>query len=160
MKKNSKNGRAISTYILMFLLLFQAVSAIPSGLLMVFDPSGKTLGVPIEMLQESPFNNFLIPALFLLIILGIFPAIIVFALIKKTKSLLAEKINLHKNYHWSWTFSYYVGLLLVLWINMQQFFIKSYSVLHFVYSMLGVVIIFIAHLPATRNDYKIDSYKK
>ncbi len=57
--------------------------------------------------------------------------------------------------HWSWTFSYYLGLLLVLWINMQLFFLKEFSIFHFAYSMLGVLIIVVTHLPSRKKDYEM-----
>lgn len=148
--------RSIPTYILMLLILFQVISAIPSGGLLIIDPSGEKLGLPIEMIQYSPFSDFLIPGLFLFFILGVFPILVLYGLVRKSKLPILEKINFYKNYHWSWTFSYYVGLLLVLWINMQLFFIRDFDILHFIYSMLGLLIIIITHLPNTKNDYEID----
>ncbi len=147
--------RSITTYVLMFLILFQVISAVPSGLLMIIDPSGEKLGLPIKLLQDTPFPDFLIPALFLFLVLGVFPGIVLYGLIKKKHFSTAEKLNLYKNHHWAWTFSYYVGLLLIMWINMQLFFIKSFDIAHFVYSMLGVAIIMITHLPSTKRDYEI-----
>ncbi len=148
-----KVKRAITTYILMFLILFQMISAIPTGWLMIIDPSGNKLGLPIEILRYSPFSNFLIPGLFLFFVLGIFPLIVLYGLVRKNKSIVLEKINLYKNYHWSWTFSYYVGVLIVLWINMQLLFIKEFHIYHFIYSILGIVIVFVVHLPSTKKNY-------
>jgi len=150
--------KSLSSYFLFFLVLLQAISAIPAGLSLIFDPSGKSIGLPIEMLEPSPFRNFFIPGVFLFVVLGIFPIITFYGLLRKNKSKLAEKINLYKEYHWSWTFSYYLGLLLILWINMQLFFIRDFGMLHFIYSMLGVLIILITHLPNTKRDYKLYSY--
>jgi len=146
--------RSLTSYFLNFLVFFQAISAIPAGFSLIFDPSGNNLGLPIEMLKHSPFSNYLIPGLFLFIVLGIFPMITFYGLIKKNKFKLAKKINLYKEYHWSWTFSHYLGLLLILWINMQLFFIREFSMLHFIYAMLGVLIIVITHLPSTKKYYK------
>ncbi len=150
-----KMKKSISTFLLIFLVCFQMISAIPSGLMMILDPSGATLGVPLNMLEPSPFSDFLIPGLFLFSILGIFPILIVYGLLKKPNFKFANRLNLLKDHHWSWTFSYYLGLLLVLWINMQLFFIKSWDILHFVYSMLGVLIIVVTHLPSTKKDYRV-----
>ncbi|PKV50623.1 hypothetical protein ATE84_2686 [Aquimarina sp. MAR_2010_214] len=137
----------------MFLILFQMISAIPSGWLMIIDPSGNKLGIPIKILKHSPFSNFLIPGLFLFLVLGIFPLIVFYGLVRKNKLLILEKINLYKNYHWPLAFSYYVGVLIILWINIQLLFIKEFHVYHFIYSMLGVVIVFIAQLPSTKKNY-------
>ena len=146
--------RPITSYILILLTFFQIISAVPAGWSLISDPSGCNLGFSTEMLKNSPFHDFLIPGLFLFIVLGIFPIIIFFVLIKKTKFNLADKINLYKKYHWSWTFSYYLGILLVLWINMQLIFLKEFSIIHFVYSMIGVLIILITLLPSTKEYYR------
>lgn len=146
--------KSISTYLLIVLVFFQMISAIPAGFMLVLDPSGAMLGMPLGMLEPSPFSNFFIPGLFLFFILGYIPAIIFYGLLKKANYKWADRLNPYKDQHWSWTFSYYLGLLLVLWINVQLFFIKSWDILHFVYSMLGVLIIFITHLPTTRRYYK------
>ena len=151
---NSPKKKSISSYILKFLVLFQSIGAIPAGFSMIIDPSGQQMGLPIALLEQSPFSNFLIPGLFLFIILGVLPALTFYGLIKKPTMKWLEKLNLYKQYHWSWTFSYYLGLILILWINMQLFFIKDWSILHFVYSMLGVLIIVVTLWPTTKKDYK------
>jgi len=147
--------KSISTYLLIILVCFQMVSAIPAGLMMILDPSGDMLGVPLTMLEPSPFTDFLVPGLFLFLILGIFPLLIAYGLLKKPNFKWTNQLNLYKDQHWSWTFSYYLGLLLVLWVNMQLFFIKSWSILHFVYSMVAVFIIIVALLPSTKKDYRV-----
>jgi hypothetical protein len=50
--------------------LITAIGAIPAGALFVFDPSGAMMGNSVDMLSGSPFDSFLIPGLFLLIING------------------------------------------------------------------------------------------
>ena len=145
--------KSITTYLLIILICFQSISAVPSGWMMFTDPSGATLGISLEMLKNSPFPNFLVPGMFLFIFLGLFPILIVYGLIKKPKFKWAERINLFKNQHWAWTFSYYLGVLLILWINMQLLLLKEYFFLQVVYSMLGILLIFLTHLPSTKKDY-------
>lgn len=147
--------KSITSYILIFLILFQFVGAIPSGFSMIIDPSGHSIGIPIYLLERSPFPNFLIPGLFLFIVLGLFPALTFYGLIKKPKIKCLEKLNLYREYHWAWTFSYYVGIILVLWINSQLIFKIEFDVLHFLYSVLGICIIVFTHFPSTKKDYKI-----
>jgi hypothetical protein len=147
--------KSFTCYILMFLLLFQSITAIAGGWGLVSNPSGSNLGFSVTMLEHSPFPDFLIPGLFLLVALGIGPAVILYGLIRKPKFRLAEIINIYKNYHWSWTFSYYLGIVLVLWIDIQVYFLREASILHFVYSVLGVLIIVVTNLPATKKCYRI-----
>jgi hypothetical protein len=145
--------RAISSYLLIVLTIFQVISAVPAGVLLIIDPSGKKLGLPIELIESTPFPDFLIPGLFLFIVLGVFPIIIAYGLIRKNDFKLLEKINIYKKYHWSWACAYYLGLLLILWINIELYFIQDFGMLHFAFTMIGVLIIILAHLPATKRDY-------
>lgn len=51
---------------------FVAIGAIPAGFSMMIKPDGTGLGMTIDFLHNSPFQNFLIPGLFLFIVNGIF----------------------------------------------------------------------------------------
>ncbi len=145
--------KTIATYLLMVLIAFQIISAIPAGWAMFTDPSGMKLGIPLDVLELSPFPDFLIPGLFLFIFLGLLPVFILYGLITRKDLKWAQPINLYKNQHWSLTFAYYLGLLLVLWINMQLLFIQKYFFLQVVFSLLGIVIVFLTHLPKTKQYY-------
>ena len=147
--------RSISSYLLIMLVFIQMISALPAGWSLVTDPTGVGLGIPLDILQQTPFSNFMWPGLFLFIFLGLFPALIFYGMVKRPIFKVLEKLNLYKDYHWSWTYSYYLGVILILWINMQLFFIREFFILQFVYSMLGILIIFITHLPSTKRDFKI-----
>ena len=50
---------------------FVAVGAIPAGIAFLTDPSGRGLGMTVELLQGSPFADFLVPGIVLLGIHGI-----------------------------------------------------------------------------------------
>ncbi|GAA4941095.1 hypothetical protein GCM10023314_12550 [Algibacter agarivorans] len=146
--------KRITSYILILLIAFQVISAVPAGWALISDPSGETLGLPIILLNQAPFDNFLIPGLFLFFILGLIPLLILYGLITKKELKFFQKINIYKNHHWSWTFSYYFGLVLIVWINMQLYFRIGFDILHLIYSMLGICIVFTSHLPATKAYYR------
>lgn len=149
--------KTIAVYLLMVLMALQSISAIPSGWAMITDPSGTNLGIPIDILELSPFPDFLIPGLFLFIFLGLLPVLILYGLITMKDLKWTRPINLYKNQHWSLTFAYYLGLLLVLWINMQLLFIQKYFFLQVVFSLLGIAIVFLTHLPNTKQNYALES---
>jgi hypothetical protein len=69
----------------------------------------------------------------------------------------ARKINWDKKFHWSNAFSFYIGILLILWINMQLYFGIVYNNLHFSYTILGVLIIILSQFPATKRDYTTEN---
>ena len=140
--------------IFLILLGFLGLGAIGGGGALIISPTGELLGMPLTMLEKSPFNSFFIPGIILFSVLGLIPLMLIIALIKKPKSKLAEKINFFKDMHWAWTYSIYIGFILIIWIQLQIVFIHTVHWLHTFYIFLAIIIIFIALLPQVRNLYK------
>ncbi len=140
--------------ILISLLAFLGVGAIAGGGALILSPSGTLIGMPLSMLVNTPFNNFLIPGMILFLVLGVSPALLCFALIKKPQSKPAEQFNFFNDMHWSWTYSIYVAFALIFWIQIEMIFLSAVSGLHTFYMFLAVAIIFVALLPPIRNQYK------
>jgi hypothetical protein len=141
--------------LLIILLGFLAIGALFGGLAFIIKPDGSIYQMPVDVLANSPFKNFFIPGIILSTIFGIFPLIVIFGLIKKPESKFLNKLNLISDYHFSWTFSVYTGIALIIWINVQTLILNSVDVLHTIYSSLGILIICIAILPQTRKHYKL-----
>lgn len=80
--KKKKSSKSYSLYFLMRLMLFQGISGLYGGIALVIDPTGELLQMPISMLENSPFNNFLVPGVILLTMLGIFPMVVLYGLWK------------------------------------------------------------------------------
>ena len=142
-------------YILMILLGFLAIGATIGGLAFIIRPDGSIYHMPVELLANSPFKNFMLPGIVLLTIFGIFPLLVIYGLIKKPESKFLNKLNLIYDYHFSWTFAVYTGIALIIWINVQTLILNSVDILHTIYSSLGILIICIAFLPQTRKRYKL-----
>ena len=141
--------------ILLFLLAFLGLSAIGGGGALIISPSGKLLGgLPLSILERSPFNNFLIPGIILFVVIGLFPSLLVFALLKKPASKLAERINFFKDMHWSWTFSIYVAFALIIWIQVETIYVQGVGWLQTFYMLFAIPLIFVALLPRVRKFYK------
>lgn len=108
-----------------------AFSAIPAGILLIIQPDGSSIGLPLKLLEDSPFVDFLIPGLFLLIVNGIFN--VAGAVISFKQKLYAGKIGV------------FLGLLLVLWILVQVYFTKGFIFfLQTLFLVVGLVEIIVA----------------
>jgi len=144
------------TKILLIILLgFLSLGAFYGGLVLIITPDGSLFKMPVEMLSGSPFRNFLIPGIILLLIFGLFPVIVIYCLIKKPESRILNSLNLLYDYHFAWTFSVYIGVGQVIWINVQTLILNQVDIIHTVYSSLGLLIICIALLPDTRKHYNL-----
>ena len=139
----------------LLLLAFLGVSAIGGGGALIISPSGKLLGgLPLSILKNSPFADFLIPGIILFVVLGIFPTLLIFALRKKTSSAFADHFNFFKDMHWAWSFSIYVAFALIIWIQIETIYIQGVGWLQTFYMLYAIPIIFTALLPQVRAMYK------
>ena len=140
--------------LLIFLVLFQGVSGLLGGIPLTFWPSGNVLGTPLSMLENTPFNNFLIPGLFLLIVLGFFPLILGYTMIVEPKWKLPNKLNIYENFNNLWAYSMYIGLILILWILIEIYLVGGGHVLQFIFGLLGTLIVIVALSPQVMDYYK------
>jgi len=139
----------------LFLLGFLGLSAFGGGGALIISPSGKLLGgLPLSILKNSPFADFLIPGIILFVVLGLVPVLLVFALRKKTASSLAEHFNFFKDMHWAWSFSIYVAFALIIWIQVETMYVQGVGWLQTFYMLFSIPLIFVALLPQVRNCYK------
>ncbi|HNW72913.1 MAG TPA: hypothetical protein PKN44_04745 [Bacteroidales bacterium] len=144
--------RPFPVYLLVMLLAIQSLGGLFGGIALVLSPSGAILRLPVSTLDGSPFTDFLIPGLILLFLLGVLPGILVYALIAKPGWKFFGIFNIYHGIHWAWTYSLYLGIMLVIWILMEIIWIE-YDILQTIYGMIGVVIMILCLLPATMKHY-------
>jgi len=136
------------------LLGFLGLGAIYGGGTLIISPSGELLGMPLSLLEHSPFNSFLVPGIILFSVLGIAPCLLIIALLKKPEKKFAERLNFFKDMHWSWSYSIYTGFALIIWIQIEMLFLQAVEWIHVFYVFLAVAIIFVVLLPQVRILYK------
>ena len=148
---NPKTARNI----LVALLLFLGLGAMGGGALLILSPSGKLIGgLPLSIVKNSPFTDFLIPGIILFLVLGLFPCLISRALVKKPANRMAEYFNFFKDMHWAWSFSIYVAFALMIWIQVETIFVGAVGWLQIFYMLYAIPIIFITLLPQVRAAYR------
>jgi len=137
------SARPISVYVLIILITLQGISGLFGGVLLIIDPSGESLNLPINLLKKTPFQNYLIPGLILFNILGIIPLIIL--------------NGLWKNRCWAWYGSLIVGVALIIWIFVEVLMIgyQPEPPLQFIYGLVGLLILIFTLLPSVKYFYKI-----
>lgn len=112
--------------------LFTAVGGLPAGLAMVMDPSGQAIGFSTEILTDTPFNDFLIPGIFLLVINGLFN--------------LAAAINSFLWKKYCGQIGLALGVLLTAWICIQIYLIGLVHFLQPLFLILGLIEIILSFL--------------
>jgi hypothetical protein len=142
--------RPLALWLLMFLLLFQGISAVPSGLLLALDPTGGLLQMPLEMLEGTPFPNYLIPGLILCIVLGLGAFFVLACLFTLPDWAWAKRLNPFKGQHWTWAASVAFGIALMIWITVQVLMIGLGAVLQPLYFGVGLAILLLTLAPSVR----------
>ena len=130
--------------VLICLLVFLAIGGLFGGIVLTISPSGQLLKLPLDILKYSPFNDFLIPGIFLLVFMGILPIIIAVGLFTGFDCKICKILCFNKKRHWSINFSMYVGIILMLFETIQVILFRSISFLHIIYFILGVVILILS----------------
>lgn len=129
------------------------IGALAGGIMLIIDPTGDAIGLPNTLLEHSPFANFLIPGILLLLILGVLPMIIGISLIRHIRSGICEKFNLFPDRYWGWTFSLYTGFALLIWIMAQVYWIQAVSLIHIIYFTWGIGIQIATLWPEVQRRY-------
>jgi hypothetical protein len=135
--------KPVAAYALMACLLFQGVSGMAGGLGLLMDPSGETLRIPLNWLEGSPFQDYTIPGLVLLVVLGIFP--------------IAVLYGLWNGEGWGWTGAVLVGLALIVWLVVEIIVIgyQPDPPLQLIYGILGAAILVLTALSRVREFYGV-----
>ena len=117
---NIKILKAISIVLHMFI----GIGALAGGLAAVTNPTNP-LGIPTDMLKNGPFDDFLIPGLFLMLVLGL-------------GNIFAGISAIIKHKWWPY-FSGAMGDTLILWIVIQCLILSTIAALHVIFFSLGVI---------------------
>ncbi|HEY9178365.1 MAG TPA: hypothetical protein VIN07_11765 [Flavipsychrobacter sp.] len=114
-------------YIAILVLLFNAVSALFGGFMLIDEPSGAGLQMPIEAMKSGPFNDYLIPGIVLFSVLGVGSllalAMLIFNVRYYVQAVLLE------------------GLATIIWIVTQMIVVQDVVLLQIVYLSVGAVLV-------------------
>jgi len=148
-----RNYKPHAVYLLWGLIAFQALTGIAGGLIMVMDPSGATLQIPGIFLMGTPFSDYLVPGLFLLLLLGLFPGLGLLGLLGLNWQW-PNAINIYKRMHWGGTYTLYSAIVLIIWMDVQVYFIGYWHLVQTFNALLGVIILIITLLPQVVDFYR------
>lgn len=149
----TKKRKPFGLYLLIFLITFLSIGGFYGGLGLILSPDGEFLQMSLNFLEGTPFTNYLIPGIILLIFMGIFPLLLIFPLIAKPDWKKANIFNIYKDMHWAWTYCLFSGIILVLWMDFQLMIIGLGHPIQIIYSFYGIALIIITMLPSVRKYY-------
>lgn len=98
---------------------------------MISCPDGGIFNLPISLLKNTPFNNYMIPGILLALIVGGVNLVAIFYNLE----------NHAKQYNWAMA----GGFIISGWIIAQIILIKTVHWLHFIYLGMGILVILLAY---------------
>jgi hypothetical protein len=108
-----------------------------------------------EELVGSPFNNYLIPGLFLLLVIGLWSLVVAYGLWRRPAWQWTKPLVSWTGRHWSWAAALLQGIILITWIVIQVLIIGYDSILQPIYFIFGVVLLGLCLLPSVRSYYAL-----
>ena len=115
--------------LVLVLLLVLAANAFGGSWLLIRDPSGNSINIPVELLEDTPFDDYLIPGIILFAANGALSVLVAFLTVIKAA-----------NYPW---FIIIQGCILIGWLTGELILNKAFfhPVLHYTLYTIGVVFI-------------------
>ena len=109
------------------LLLFNGLSALFGGSVLVAAPDGSILGMPLSLLASTPFTDFLLPGLILFTVLGLGSSI--------------GWMLVYRRHPWAMRWVQMVGIATVVWIVTQMIMLRGVNFLHVIYITVGILLV-------------------
>ena len=140
MKNADRPRRPTTALVLLVLLVIQGLGGLAGGLSLTIAPDGSVMKMSTSLLDGSPFHDYLIPGLILLLVLGVLP--------------LITAAGLWLRRRWSWYAAFVVGCALMIWI-LVEITIIPYSWLQPFFGGVGLLIFIFTLLRPVRRFYRV-----
>ena len=138
---------------LIFVLVFLSLGGFSGAIPMLADPvSGGYLQFE-ELLPLLPVSNFILPGLFLLSFMGIYPLLLVYGLIARPTWPWVDKLFGWSKHYWAWTGCIILAVVIAIWLGYEGWLVGWWPITFFT-AALGALILLIAIIPGVRNYYK------
>lgn len=131
-------GRPRAVWVLLGLHVFLGVRALVGGSALILVPSGELVGLSVAVLGGTPFQDFLLPGLFLFVVLGV-------------GSLLVAA-GVYTSQPWAWVASAGIGVVLVCWVVVEASVVGIGARLQYLNVVQGLVMILVANSKTVRRD--------
>ena len=128
-------------YAVVVLLLLLSLTAMLGGWALMDDPGGGNLGISVDLLADTPWQDYQIPGLVLLLLFGIFSLVIALA------TLFAVR--------WHGVLVLLQGLALAVWLGAEMYYGIILAWIQYPYFILAILLIILGYY-LQRKDNDID----
>jgi hypothetical protein len=145
--------RPILLWPLVIVLVSLALGGVSGGIPMVIDPTNGGYLQFADLLPLLPVPDFILPGLFLLIVMGLFPLFLTYALIARPTWRRVDRFFRWSKYYWAWTGTLILVVTIAIWLAYEAWLIGWFPITYFT-AIQGLMILLFAMLPGVRNFYR------
>lgn len=137
---------------LIFILFILATGGgLYGGITMLMDPTGNLLGVA-DTLPLLPVSNFILPGIFLTVVMGLFPLTLIYGLIARPNWPWVDSFFKWSKYVWPWTATIALVVILYVWLAIEGFLMGFFPITT-ITAVIGILILLFAFVPSVRKFY-------
>lgn len=158
LRSASTSRRPLIVWLLVGALAILALGGLSGAWMFLADPTGARIGMA-DTLQKLPVESFLLPGLFLLVAMFIFPLFLVYGLVRMPDWRWADRFFGRSTMHWTWISTVALGIGLIGWLLLQTVYIGFSAPAQYFTAGLAVVILALALVPPTKRELKRARHK-
>ena len=156
MESQSERKRPVGLTLLILTEVILAILGSGSAIALLLSPSGELMGLPLDLLDGTPVDDFTLVGLFFLAFYGVLPSLASYGLLTMKRWSWTDAINKWTGQHWAWTASTLTGVVLLVWIAVEIVLIGFLSdiggVFQVIFALFGIWILVLAFLPSVRSS--------
>jgi hypothetical protein len=132
-----RHRRPALTWVLFGLLVLQALGGIAGGAALAIKPKGDLLKMPLSYIEDSPFHDYRVPGLILLLVLGVFPLVMAIGLLQRRP--------------WAWFGAFAVGCGLIIF-ELVEYEVIGYNAQQPIWGSIGALIALVSLAPSVQGE--------
>jgi len=137
---------------LIIVLISFALGGFSGGVPMLADPANGGYLQFADLLPLLPVTNLIMPGLFLLIVMGLFPLFLVYALIARPEWTWLDRSFQWSKHHWAWTGTLILVAIIAIWLAYEARLIGWFPITTLP-AIQGILILLLAVVPNVRKFY-------
>jgi hypothetical protein len=149
-----RQKRPAALWALLAIMAFLSIGGFIGGMSFVSDPTGAGLGAHVSWLDETPVHDFLLPGVFLLGVYGVLTLLLMAGLVWRPSPGFLRRVDGWTGFHWSWSVTIVVGLVLMVWIVYELTIFPDRMVLQPILIVVGALMVAIPSLPSMRSHFR------
>ena len=137
---------------LIIVLLFLALGGFSGGIPMLADPANGGYLEFAEMLPLLPVSNLILPGLFLLVVMGLYPLLLAYALLARPAWNWADRWFQWSKYYWAWIGCLVLVVIIAIWLAYEGWLVGWWPITYAT-AVQGVLILLFTMMPSVRSFY-------